>query len=422
MRAIKKMHSHTLPKSAIGRACCGVLTLILSACSTLGSHIAVPSVLSSPAVVDGFPENIRFWADEPPAFADSIITERINAYRAAHADYYRAHGTYPPLNYLAISGGANDGAFGAGLLSGWSASGTRPDFELVTGVSAGALIAPFVFIGPRYDGELQSLFTTTSSDGIAESNLLGVLSALTGGLSITNSRPLADKISKTVTPEVMAEVAAQHRKGKRLFIATTNLEAQRGVIWDIGAIASSGNPNALKLIHQIILASASVPGFFQPVFIDVQAGGKHYTEIHVDGGVVSQLFIYPIRIPRSVVDQFLRNHLERHLYVIRNGKAVPEYQSLKPNFFALSRRSIETLTKYDGLGDLYRLYLMSKRDGIDYHVIYIPESFSEESRELFDPAYMRKLFDAGEAIGKRAVIPWAESPPGLDYQAATPTH
>ncbi|HEV2112123.1 MAG TPA: patatin-like phospholipase family protein [Gammaproteobacteria bacterium] len=379
----------------------------------------MPAPLASQAVVTGFPANIRFWADESPTFAAAIVGARLDQYRAAHADYYQAHGSYPPLNYLAISGGANDGAFGAGFLSGWSASGTRPDFELVTGVSTGALIAPFVFIGPQYDDKLRRLYTNTSTNGIFESSLFKVLQGLTGGLAVTDNSPLVKMIEANVTPDVIAAIASEYKKGKRLFIGTTNMEAQRGVIWDIGAIADSGNPDALKLIRKIILASVSVPGVFEPVFIDVQAGGKHYDEIHADGGVVSQVFVYPLKLKRSVIDEFSRYNLERHLYVLRNGKIVPQYTPQQLSLFGLTSRAMETFTKYQGLGDLYRLYIASVRDGMDFNLVYIPDSFDAESKQLFDPAFMSRLYDAGYSMGLNAEKAWVQKPPGVDYEAET---
>ena len=390
------------------------LLLFVSACATIPLHTAVPESVSNQASVSGFPANIRFWADEAPPNIGGLIKERLAAYRAANQIYFEQHHAYPPLHYLAISGGAYDGAFGAGLLSGWSQTGRRPDFELVTGVSTGALIAPFVFIGPEYDAKIKELFTTTNSDNIFMSSAWNVLDGITGGLALTDNAPLAKKIEEAITPEIVEKVAAEHRKGKRLFIGTTNIEAQRGVIWDIGAIASSGNPDALKLIHQILLASASIPGVFSPEFIDVEAGGKHFSEIHADGGVTSQVFIYPLKLQRSVIDEFRQYHLERHLYIIRNRKITPEYKPLEPGFFALSRRSIETLTKYQGLGDLYRLYVGTQRDGIDYNLAYIPADFSAESKEVFDPEYMSKLFDLGYATGKQPNL-WMKKPPGVDY-------
>jgi predicted acylesterase/phospholipase RssA len=398
-----------------GHLLAGALLLGLGACSSVPAHHPVPAELASQAVVTGFPRNIRFWADESPAFAAAIIEERLEQYRAAHADYYLAHQAYPPLNYLAISGGANDGAFGAGFLSGWSASGTRPDFEMVTGVSTGALTAPFVFVGSQYDDKLRQLYTNTSTNGIFESGVFKLLQGLSGGLAVTDNGPLVKMIEANITADVMAAIGAEHKKGKRLFIGTTNMEAQRGVIWDIGAIANSGNPDALKLIREIILASVSVPGIFEPVFIDVQVGDKHYDEIHADGGVVSQVFIYPLKLRRSVIDAFSRYSLDRHLYVLRNGKIVPQYATQPLSLFGLTRRSMETFTKYQGLGDLYRLYIAAARDGMDFNLVYIPDSFSAESKQLFDPEYMGKLYEVGYAMGQHADSAWQKKPPGVDY-------
>lgn len=393
--------------------------LALAACVGAPTHHPVPASLDTQAVIPGFPPNIRFWADESPDFAAEIIRARLDAYRAANADYYQAHGSYPPLNYLAISGGANDGAFGAGFLSGWTASGKRPDFELVTGVSTGALIAPFVFIGPQYDDKLHKLYTNTATTGIFESGLFKVLQGLTGGLAVTDNAPLVKMIADNVTPDVVAAIAAEHKKGKRLFIGTTNMEAQRGVIWDIGAIASSGNPRALELIRKIILASVSVPGIFEPVFFDVQVGDKHYDEIHADGGVVEQVFVYPLKLKRSVIDAFSQYSLDRHLYILRNGKIVPQYSPQDLSLFGLMSRSLETFTKYQGLGDLYRLYIASERDGMDYNVVYIPDSFDAVSKQLFDPVYMSKLYDVGYELGLHADTAWQKKPPGVEYEPET---
>ncbi len=394
--------------------------LLLSACSVAPVHNALPEEVADQVTVSGFSKDIRFWADELPANSETLVMKRLEDYRQANQDYYTKFHTYPPLHYLAISGGAYDGAFGAGFLYGWSKTGARPDFEIVTGVSTGALIAPLVFIGPQYDEIVKKLFTSTNSDAIFMTSVWNVLDGVTGGLAISDSTPLANKIEEVITPHIMAEIAREHQKGKRLFIGTTNIEAQRGMIWDIGAIATSGNPKALSLIHQVLLASASIPGAFLPVFIDVEAGGKHYSEIHVDGGVTSQVFIYPLKLRRSVIDQFAMSHLERYLYIIRNSKIEPEYKILQPGFFGLTRRSLETLTKYHGLGDLYRIYLGSQRDGIDYNLTYIPASFKAESTELFDPVYMKKLFKVGYKLSQKPDI-WIKKPPGLDYLPETDT-
>ncbi len=387
---------------------------LLNACAALPRHIAVPEKISQEVAVDGFPSSIRFWADEAPEDFAQMIAKRAEAYRSMHVAYYKAHGSYPPVNYLAISGGAYDGAFGAGLLCGWSDAGTRPDFSLVTGVSTGALIAPFVYIGKKYDPLLHTVYTNTKSDNIFITSIWMLLDGLTGGLALIDSTPLEHSINTSITPEIVKEMAEQNRKGKKLYIATTNMEAQRGVIWDIGEIAASGNPKSLTLIHQIMLASASVPGIFQPVFIDVHAGNTHYTEIHADGGVTSQVFAYPLKINRAVIEAIMQNGFERHLYIIRNSKVSPEYHTMDPWVLSLSQRSLETLIKYQGLGDLYRLYVATKRDGVHYHLATIPSDFKAESKELFDPNYMRQLFQVGYAMGKSGSS-WQASPPGVEY-------
>lgn len=391
-----------------------LLFLLLAACSAPVPHVSVPEKEVSEAVVEGFPADIRSWADEAPRDFGNRLAARIKLFTAKYKDYYAKHGEYPDLHYLAISGGAYDGAFAAGLLTGWEDGGARPNFAMVTGISTGALIAPFVFIGPQYDEEMMRLFTTTNTDAIFMTSVADVIDGLTGGLAVTDSTPLYNSIKRTVTKKVMEEIAEQHRIGKRLYIGTTNIEAQRGVIWDIGAIANSGNPKSLKLIHKIMLASASIPGAFKPVFIDVEAGGKKYSEIHADGGVTSQVFAYPIKIRHSVLDIYQEYKLKRHLYIIRNSKISPEYKSMEPGFFGLTRRSVETLIKYHGLGDLYRLYVSCQRDGIDYNLAYIPDSFLLQPKEIFDPAYMKNLFDLGYKMGKEGVR-WEKTPPGVEY-------
>ena len=395
------------------------LLLSLGACAAVPMHQPVPEEFVSTATISGFLPDIRFWADEAPKQQAQIIARRIDEYRKDNDAYFREHGSYPPLNYLAISGGAYDGAYGAGLLSGWSATGRRPEFALVTGVSTGALIAPFAFAGPKYDATLRELFTKSDSAAIFETDVWRLLEGVAGGLALTDNKPLAKKISEHVTQELIEEIAAQHRRGRRLFIGTTHIEAQRGMIWDIGAIAASGNPQSLELIQRIMLASSSIPGLFQPVFFEVEAQGRRYSEIHVDGGVTSQVFAYPIRLSREVIDVFERYRLERRLYIIRNSKVSPEYQPIEPGVFSISGRSAETLIKYQGIGDLYRLYAVTQRDNVDYYLATIPPTFNNKSRELFDPAYMSALFDVGYAQG-RAQDMWMRKPPGIEYLRAKP--
>ena len=173
--------------------------------------------------------------------------------------------TYPALT---LSGGGANGAYGAGLLNGWSEEGSRPVFKIVTGVSTGALIAPMVFLGSEYDGKLKEFYTTISSKDIfKKKGILGII----GGNSLASTKPLAHRIAKGVDESFLQAVADAHSQGRRLYIGTTNLDSQRLVVWDMGAIASSGDKGALELFRKIMLASASIPVIFPPVYIDVEA-------------------------------------------------------------------------------------------------------------------------------------------------------
>ena len=186
-----------------------------------------------------------------------------------------------------LGGGAN-GAFGAGLLKGWTESGTRPAFKLVTGISTGALIAPFAFLGSGYDATLEDFYTTiTTKDIYRERSYFAILFDPS---SMTDTTPLQKIVAKQVDENVLAAVAQAHRQGRRLFIGTTNMEAGKLVIWDMGAIAASGKPGALELFRKVMLASAAIPVAFPPVFIPVKAAGKEYEEMHVDGGTAAQVF------------------------------------------------------------------------------------------------------------------------------------
>ena len=390
------------------------LLLTLPGCASAPPHTAVPESAVNAALVDSFGPGIRTWGDESRSDIAATIEGRITRYKENNADYYAQHKTYPTMNYLALSGGSNNGAYAAGILCGWTKAGTRPEFTIVTGVSTGALLAPFAFLGPKYDDVLRREYTTVTSDKIFLTNTWRTIKGLAGGISLVDTSPFKKRLDELITPELFAEIAAEHRKGRRLLIGTTNLEAQRSVIWNIGNIANSGNPKGLELFKKILLASSAVPGIFEPIFIDVMVEGKQYQEIHVDGGVTSQVFLFPLKSSHLDKDAFAEAGIKRDLYVIRNGKVTPDYLEMKPMVFSLSQRSIETLIKYQGLGDLYRLYSGAVRDGINYHLTYIPPEFNEKSSELFDPVYMSKLFQLGYDMNKDGDF-WFESPPGIEY-------
>jgi Patatin-like phospholipase len=386
-----------------------LLPILLTACasSTLTGD-RVPESLVMQANVGGY-RNIRFYSDDP-ASLQALARDRISDIRRAYARTL-LKGLKVEINYLSISGGGSDGAFGAGFLTGWTASGTRPKFDVVTGISTGAMIAPLAFLGPAYDGALKEAYTTISTADVEDTHPLPALLGMTDSLS--SNSPLQKLIARYVTQQMMQEIATEYRKGRMLLIGTTNLDAQRPAIWDIGAIATSGRLDSLALVRRIILASAAIPGAFPPVQIQVNADGKDYSEIHVDGGVTRQVFLFPPGYDPKEIDAALGWKPTRHAYIIRNGKIDPHFEVTQLELLPIAARSISTLIKTQGVGDLYRIYIVCLRNRIDYNVAYVPGSFSVSSTSAFDPKYMNALFDLAYRESSSG-FRWHKLPPGLD--------
>ncbi len=380
------------------------LTLALQACVSVPPRNALPEELVDQATVPGGP-TARFWGDARPVDMDArfdIFRSQLAA--SADADVYTRE-----RHYLSISGGGADGAFGAGLLKGWSESGTRPEMWFVTGISTGALIAPFAFIGSDYDDELEDLFTTLSTSDLIKRRSL--IAGLTSD-AFADTAPMREVLQKHIDPELIEEIAREYAKGRRLFIGTTNLDAKRPVIWNIGAIAAEGTDESAQLIRDVILASASIPGMFPPVRITVRVGEQEYDELHVDGGVSSQVFLFPAQINARIGAAKLGLTSEQTLYVIRNGILEPRWAEVKPKVGPVAFTSIMTLIRTQGMGDLYRIYLGAKRDAMPYRLAYIPGDFDVEPEEDFDPKCMRALFDLAYELSRDG-YDWANSPPGI---------
>jgi hypothetical protein len=279
---------------------------------------------------------------------------------------------------------------------------------MVTGISTGALIAPFAFLGPAYDQKLKKFYTTiTTSDILEERSLLKTVT----GDAAASSKPLETLIKKVFNKEMMDTIAAEHKKGRRLWIGTTNLDAIRPVIWNIGNIATSGHPKAPELIHKVLLASASVPGAFPPVYIEVEANGRIYDEMHVDGGTTSQVFLYPSSVDWNLILDKLESRARPRVYLIRNSRLKPDWEAVKPKLTPIALRSIVSLIRTQGIGDISRIYLDARGDGLDFNLAYIPDNFDLKPKEAFDPAYMKQLFEIGYQLAKGG-YPWQKEPPG----------
>ena len=382
-----------------GMMLCGSL---LAGCATVDAWESVPEQLVDEAAVPGY-SNIRFWGDQAPPNLREIAAKKIAQTRRRYASSNPSRS----VSLLSISGGGSNGAFGAGLLVGWSDAGNRPEFEVVTGVSAGALTAPFVFLGPQYDPDLKEVFTTISTRDVLRKRGLG---GILGGTAAADSGPLLRLISKYVDEAFVDEIAREHKRGRRLYIGTTNLEAQRPVIWDMGEIAASVVPNRVDLFRKVLLASASIPGAFPPVKIRVTVNGETYDEVHVDGGTTKHLFLYPTRMSLSNISKNFGYSPRRRMYVIRNGKLTPEWQKVEPKTLKIASRAISTVTKFQGKGDIVQLYGLSRRDKIDFNLASIPAAFDVPAKEPFDQAQMSALFDVGYEAARRGYR-WMKAPP-----------
>jgi len=402
-----------------------VNALALQGCATQPVRHPLPETRAEQAVVPGMPADVRYWGDDASAaFRDWLVVpeDQLGVCCAGLMD--RSH------NYLVISSGGVEGAFGAGLLVGWTAAGTRPEFQVVTGVSAGAMIAPFAFLGSAYDGSLREIYTSFVSKDLIERR--GVLEALEGD-SVMDTAPLRRLIDRYLGDDEIAQIAAEGRKGRKLLIGTSNLNAGRPVVWDLTKIAGSRAPNARQLIGDVILASASIPGVFPPVRISVESAGVRYDEVHVDGGVTAQLFLGPAGIDWKRVTERFRVQGLPQVYVIRNERASPKWTAVRtrlsplfehsisapnqdpggppaweevaPRVPSILMRAMESMLLTRGFNDAVQIYVDNHGDELGFNLARIPDDFTLGSTEFYDRNYMQGLFERGYAMAKDG-YPW----------------
>jgi len=386
-----------------------VLVVMLGGCANIIRLDAPPPAATIDLPVLGIP-NARFWPDGPPEPLQQEVAQLLQRQRAGTT------GPLPPAHFLALSGGGDNGAYGAGLLTGWTATGSRPAFNVVTGISAGALIAPFAFLGPDYDPQLRQVFAEVGSRDLLLMRSLPL--AVLFDLALADTSPLYRLIERHADEHMLAAIAREYQRGRLLMIGTTNLDLQRPVVWNIGAIAASGHPQALMLFRRILLASASVPGAFPPVLLDVEYDGRPRQELHVDGGAATQVFFYPPALELRGMPFARANARQRTIWVVRNGRMDVEAENVNRGLFSIASRSIATLLHFSGVGDINRIFLTAQRDGIDFRLSYIGSNFRAQRGGAFDQAFMRALFDYGEAKGRSGAA-WAMVPPATGTLAAT---
>ncbi|MBS0263518.1 MAG: patatin-like phospholipase family protein [Planctomycetes bacterium] len=312
---------------------------------------------------------------------------------------------------LVLSGGGMNGAFPAGLLKGWSESGTRPKFDVVTGISTGALIAPYAFLGPECDADLERAYTTVKPGEIFRPRFL---LSLPWSDALADSEPLRHRIKKEVTADMLMRIAQEHREGRRLYVGTTNLDNQELVVWDMGAIAAGDDPQKLALFQEILLASCSIPGLLPPVEIHITIDGRSYSELHADGNVGASLFL-----PSQL--QSLRSRLpdeaeagRSNVYVVIAGKLAPERTTVPKRLYQVTDVSLRGLMQSQMESDLQRVFLLTRMTGSNFHLAAIPDDVPLPSSSLsFDPKTMRTVFESGRQFGRKNSR-WQAVPPGID--------
>lgn len=355
---------------------------------------------------------IRAWGDE---FSELFQNDMIDSIRHEDAADFplKADGS-TSYRALALSGGGENGAFGAGILCGWTQAGTRGKFKIVTGISTGSLIAPYAFLGSDYDDKLKEAYTTISVKNIYTTrNLL----ALLWSESMKDTAPLKELIASQFDEQILREIAKAHGQGRRLYVGTTDMDAGRVMVWNMGAIASSGHPEALSLFRKVLLASSSIPGAFPPVYFDVESGGVKYDEMHSDGGVGASVFFYGFMLDLAGARKELYGDNAPppggSIYIIRNGKLQASPKQVERELTKVISRAMAIFSKAGADGDLYRIYAITQRNGIDFNYIDIPKDYEPGSEKSFDTAEMNRLFDLGFEMAKSGEK-WGNVPLGLD--------
>jgi hypothetical protein len=292
--------------------------------------------------------------------------------------------------WLAISGGGTDGAYGGGVLAGWSESGKRPEFAVVTGASIGALVAPYAFLGSRYDEDIRKNFTTIGAADIFEDRITRD--------SLFDYWPLRRLIEQRVTPQLLSAIAAEHARGRRLLVATTNYDAGRRVVWNMGAIAAKGDASSVKLFRDILLASSAIPGIFSPVGIKVEANGKQFEELHGDGTLTAPFFV----VPESMLSPGNSSAPPlRELYVIVNSRLAPDFDMPSRVIASVLGRAISVALTSALRAEVALIYVAAERHKIALHMAHVDPTFSFPMRGPFDGKYMQALYDVGVAAGKK---------------------
>ena len=420
------MHDDSAPSASIGagvglrasvrarfaRLALGLGIVILAGCGSLPRN-AVPPELSANAQIPDMPE-VRGWAGQSNPTLQRDLARSFA--QESELDFPRAADGTVRYAHLALSGGGANGAFGAGFLNGWSSTGTRPVFKIVTGVSTGALMAPFAFLGAEFDPALRQFYTTTSTRDIF---VLGsILRQLLSGEALADTGPLAALIERHVDADFLRRIAEAHQRGRRLYVGTADLDARRFVVWNMGLIATGGDKKALDLFRKVMLASASIPVAFPPVYFQVEADGQRYDEMHVDGGVGARVFLDGGLFRFAAAQRRGGQGAGfEDIYVIHNGQLIPLPDPIRRSLSAIAMRTIDASGRAAVLGDLFRIYGHAQQENAGFHWVTIPNDVSMDGDEVFDPVKMKQLYEVGYRAAT-AADPWDSRPPSQRLDSA----
>lgn len=381
------------------------LTLGLAACGTIDRPDPIPLRMVSGLVAPTIDPRIRAGDEQKLAEVTRAFTAQLSSAR--------------DTNVLALSGGGANGAYGAGVLVGWTQAGTRPRFDIVTGISTGALAAPFAFLGPDWDDELRTAYASGQAEGILGPRGLAAFVAP----SLFSPAKLKQLVDDNVTPELLQAIAAEHAKGRRLLVITTNLDGEESVIWDMGVLATQGDEQALILFRRVLVASASIPGVFPPVMIAGLTEGRLVEEMHVDGGVNMPFLATPEAMLNWTNP---RRGAGRHaIYVLVNGQVSRDYQVVRGRLPDIMARTYDSMTKASLRTHLVANAVFAQRNGVDFQVAAIPADITASSLN-FRAESMQAMFERGResAAAGQAWAPLNEGnsvgalPPAVEVEAS----
>ncbi|WP_087019860.1 patatin-like phospholipase family protein [Thaumasiovibrio subtropicus] len=374
------------------------MSVLLSGCTvTSPRNPHENSEAYAPLAVEG----LRYWDNGNLRDADR---QRVKAIEASLIDRGLTKGINK-MTHLALSGGGVNGAFSAGILNGWTERGDRPEFDVVTGISTGAIVSVFAYLGSEYDEQLKNYYTSTPLEEMFKAN--GVF-RLFSHRALLNTGGFESQVRDAITKDLMTKLAVERDSGRLLLIGTTNLDNETLAIWDVGKIAQVGTPEAQALIQDLIIASSSIPGAFPAKKISVSDGERVYDELHVDGGLARQVVFAP-QWYRSEHSSYA---VDSQVYIVRNGYLLPRYRVIEDRLTTITERSMATIIRNQGVGDVEHIYHFAVHHDFDFNLAHIGLDFDTEEDNIYTQSYMWQLYEYGYDKVLNNTL-WEEVPPSL---------